>query len=108
MEPTTHNCHNCQEHPAQGGDPMQGYVVLGDAPALMKVLEDVFTDEFMQANSRFESFEGFQFSSAVMVNWQADTIVYAPLLLDAFVRESTQFQNWDEMVRAAVQKRYHS
>ena len=35
---------------------MQGYVVLGDAPALMKVLEDVFTDEFMQANSRFESF----------------------------------------------------
>lgn len=108
MEPTTHNCHNCQEHPAQGGDPMQGYVVLGDAPALMKVLEDVFTDEFMQANSRFESFEGFQFSSAVMVNWKADTIVYAPLLLDAFVKESTRFGSWDEMVRTATELRYHS
>ena len=87
---------------------MQGYVVLGDAPALMKVLEDVFTDEFMQANSRFESFEGFQFSSAVMVNWKADTIVYAPLLLDAFVKESTRFGDWDEMVRTATQLRYHS
>lgn len=108
MEPTTHNCHNCQERPAQGGDPMQGYVVLGDAPALMKVLEDVFTDEFMQANSRFESFEGFQFSSAVMVNWKADTIVYAPLLLDAFVKESTRFDSWDEMVRTATELRYHS
>ena len=108
MEPTTHNCHNCQEHPAQGGDPMQGYVVLGDAPALMKVLEDVFTDEFMQANSRFESFEGFQFSSAVMVNWKANPIVYAPLLLDAFVKESTRFGDWDEMVRTATQLRYHS
>ena len=87
---------------------MQGYVVLGDAPALMKVLEDVFTDEFMQANSRFESFEGFQFSSAVMVNWKADTIVYAPLLLDAFVKESTRFGSWDEMVRTATELRYHS
>ena len=107
MEPTTHNCHNCQEHPAQGGDPMQGYVVLGDAPALMKLLEDIFTDEFMQQHTRFENFDGFKFSSAVMVNWKADTIVYAPLLLDSFVKESTQFSNWDEMVRAATSLRYH-
>ena len=105
MEPTTHNC---QERPAQGGDPMQGYVVLGDAPALMKLLEDVFTDAFMRENSRFDNFDGFKFSSAVMLNWQAETIVYAPLLLDAFVRESTCFQSWDEMVRAAVEQRYHN
>ena len=42
-----------------------------------------------------------------MVNWKADTIVYAPLLLDSFVKESTQFSNWDEMVRAATSLRYH-
>ena len=85
----------------------QGYVFLGNAPELMKLLEDIFTDDFMQQHTRFESFDGFKFSSAVMVNWKADTIVYAPLLLDSFVKESTQFSNWDEMVRSATSQRYH-
>ena len=65
----------------------QGYVFLGNAPELMKLLEDIFTDDFMQQHTRFENFDGFKFSSAVMVNWKADTIVYAPLLLDSFVKE---------------------
>ena len=86
----------------------QGYVTLTDAPELMKLLEDIFTDEFMQRNTRFENFDGFKFSSAVMVNWKADTIVYAPLLLDSIVKERTQFTHWDEMVRAATSLRYHS
>lgn len=85
----------------------QGYVSLTNAPELMKLLEDIFTDEFMQQHTRFENFDGFKFSSAVMVNWKADTIVYAPLLLDSFVRESTQFGDWDEMVRTATSLRYH-
>lgn len=85
----------------------QGYVSLTNAPELMKLLEDIFTDEFMQQHTRFENFDGFKFSSAVMVNWKADTIVYAPLLLDSFVRESTQFSDWDEMVRTATSQRYH-
>ena len=42
----------------------QGYVFLGNAPELMKLLEDIFTDEFMQQNTRFENFDGFKFSSA--------------------------------------------
>lgn len=84
----------------------QGYVFLENAPELMKLLEDVFTDEFMKQHTRFENFEGFKFSSAVMVNWNADTIVYAPLLLDSFVKESTRFSNWDEMVRSATSLRY--
>lgn len=85
----------------------QGYVFLENAPELMKLLEDVFTDEFMKKHTRFENFDGFKFSSAVMVNWKADTIIYAPLLLDSFVKESTQFANWDEMVRSATSQRYH-
>ena len=85
----------------------RGYVFLDNAPELMKLLEDIFTDEFMQQHTRFESFEGFQFSSAVILNWKADTIVYAPLLLDSFVKESTQFADWDEMVRSATSLRYH-
>jgi flavorubredoxin len=65
----------------------------------MRLLEDIFTDDFMQEYTRFESFEGFRYSSAVMVNWKADTLIYAPPLLDAFVKESTDFATWDEMVR---------
>ena len=89
-------------------NPNQGYVFLDNAPELMNLLEDIFTDAFMQAHTRFENFDAFQFSSAVMVNWKAETIVYAPLLLDSFVRESTDFPGWDEMVRAAADQRYHN
>lgn len=85
----------------------RGYVFLDNAPELMKLLEDIFTDAFMQQHTRFESFEGFRYSSAVILNWKADTLIYAPLLLDAFVRESTQFGDWDEMVRTATRLRYH-
>ena len=52
------------------------------------------------------AFEGFRYSSAVMVNWKADTLIYAPPLLDAFVKESTDFATWDEMVRSATGLRY--
>ena len=86
----------------------KGFVFLENAPELMRLLEDIFTDAFMQAHTRFENFDAFQFSSAVMVNWKAETIVYAPLLLDSFVRESTDFPGWDEMVRAAADQRYHN
>ena len=67
----------------------KGFVFLENAPELMRLLEDIFTDDFMQEYTRFESFEGFRYSSAVMVNWKADTLIYAPPLLDAFVKEST-------------------
>ncbi len=89
-------------------NPNQGYVFLDNAPELMKLLKDIFTDEFMQQHTRFDNFEGFQFSSAVILNWKADTLIYAPPLLDAFVKESTQFGDWDEMVRTATQLRYCS
>ncbi|NCB63416.1 MAG: hypothetical protein EOM52_07345 [Clostridia bacterium] len=80
---------------------------LEHAPELVRLLEDVFTDAFMREHTRFESFEGFRYSSAVMVNWKADTLIYSRLLLDSFVRESTDFASWDEMVRAATARRYH-
>ena len=85
----------------------KGFVFLENAPELMRLLEDIFTDDFMQEYTRFESFEGFRYSSAVMVNWKADTLIYAPPLLDAFVKESTDFATWDEMVRTATGLRYH-
>lgn len=71
-----------------------------------KTLEDIFTDEFMKENSSFESFEAFQYSSAVFLNWKSDTLVYNEDVFDAFVRESTRFSGWDEMVRTAADLRF--
>ena len=60
----------------------------------------------MQKYTNFDNFEGFQYSSAVITNWNADTMVYARLLMDNFVKESTQFQTWDEMVMKASDEKF--
>ena len=84
------------------------FVRLTDGQKLFALLEDIFTDDFMRKFTRFQTFEGFRYSSAVIVNWRADTIIYSQTLLDHFVRESTQFSDWDEMVRCATQMRFHT
>lgn len=74
-----------------------------DYPQEMKdLLDKIFTDTFMQANSRFQSFEGFRYSSAVFVNWNADQLVYDDMVFNNFVKESTRFSTWDDMVLAAT------
>ena len=74
-----------------------------DYPQEMKdLLDQIFTDTFMQANSRFQSFEGFRYSSAVFVNWNADQLVYDDVVFNNFVKESTRFSTWDDMVLAAT------
>lgn len=85
-----------------------GFVYIDDAPKVMKLLNDIFTSEFMTRHTKFQSFEGFRYSSAVIVNWDAGRIVYNDALLDRFVQESTEFPSWDAMVRTATQARYHS
>ena len=71
------------------------------AKRLKEQLGRMFTDNFMKEHTRFQSFEAFRYSSAVLLNWDADTWIYSPELLDLFVRESTDFFNWEEMIRAA-------
>ena len=66
------------------------------------LLERIFHDDFMRRHTRFQSFEGFRYSSAVFVNWTSDQMIYDEEVFDNFVRESTEFQSWDEMVRTAV------
>ena len=47
-----------------------------DYPQEMKdLLMQIFDDSFMQANTRFQSFEGFRYSSAVFVNWNSDCLI---------------------------------
>ena len=74
-----------------------------DYPQELKdLLTRIFTDEFMQANTRFQSFEGFRYSSAVFVNWNSDQLIYDDVVFNNFIRESSRFSDWDEMVRAAT------
>lgn len=76
-----------------------------DAPAEFKqYLKDIFTDEFMQTETNFKTFDGFQFSSAVFVNWKSDTMVYNKEVFDRFVGESTNFSSWEEMVCTAADR----
>lgn len=85
---------------------MQGYVYVDMDEKTKWLLAEIFTDEFMKENTNFDNFEGFQYSSAVIANWKSDRMVYARLLMDNFVQESTRFQSWDEMVMAAADARF--
>lgn len=74
-----------------------------DYPQEMReLMERIFHEDFMQAHTRFQSFEGFRYSSAVFVNWNAEQLIYNEEALDNFVRESTRFASWDEMVCTAT------
>ncbi len=78
-----------------------------DYPQEMKdLLANIFSDDFMQAHTRFQSFEGFRYSSAVFVNWNADQLIYDDVVFNNFVKESTQFSSWDDMVRAATDQHF--
>ena len=71
-----------------------------------EILNDVFTDDFMRENTNFKNFEAFKYSSAVITDWTAPRLVYSKLLLDGFVKESTKFESWDEMVVVATDKKF--
>ena len=76
------------------------------SPDLRKTLQTIFSDDFMKANTNFSTFEGFQFSSAVFVNWKSDIMVYDEDVLNNFVKESTRFSTWDEMVQTATDQAF--
>lgn len=85
---------------------MDGYISLKAGTEFWNLLDMVFTDEFMQKHTNFKNFEYFRYSSAVMVNWGGDYMVYPETVFNNFVIESTQFQTWDEMVMKAADERF--
>lgn len=78
------------------------FVYVDYPPEFRELLGKIMNDAFMAENTQFPSFEGFRYSSAVFVNWNADQLVYNEEVFNNFVRESTRFENWDEMVHAAT------
>ena len=85
---------------------MTDYVVIDTDENFRELLNKVFTDEFMQKYTEFENFEGFKYSSAVMANWDSDQMIYSQTVFDNFVKESTQFTSWDEMVKTATDEKF--
>ena len=83
-----------------------GYVRIEADEKFRKLLTVIFTDDFMKRNTNFANFEGFKYSSAVITNWNSERMVYARLLMDNFVRESTRFKSWEEMVMTACDERF--
>jgi hypothetical protein len=75
---------------------------------LKELLENAFTDAFMQENSNFEDFKSFQFSSAVFVTWNSDQLIYSKSLFDGFVAESTNFKSWEVMVKKGMELYFKS
>ena len=66
----------------------------------------MFDDDFMRKHTNFKSFDSFRYSSAVIVNWNAEDLIYYESLMDSFVKESTVFDSWDQMIRSAADIKY--
>ena len=85
---------------------MDDYVVVDTNEEFKKLLRTIFSDRFMKQYTAFENFEGFQYSSAVMTNQEADQMIYSKTVFDNFVKESTQFSSWDQMVMTATDQAF--
>lgn len=75
-------------------------------PELRKYINTIFTDEFMKKNTNFTCFMDFQSSSSVFLNWNSFLWVYNEEVFDGFVKESTRFSSWEEMVKAAADEAF--
>ena len=78
------------------------FVYVDYPPDFQELMGKIMNDGFMAENTRFPSFEGFRYSSAVFVNWNSDQLVYNEEVFNNFVKESTRFESWDEMVQTAA------
>lgn len=84
------------------------FVYVDYPPEFRELLGKIMSDAFMAENTQFQSFEGFRYSSAVFVNWNTDQLVYNEDVFNNFVKESTRFESWDEMVRTATDLYFQS
>ena len=84
----------------------EGYIRVPAGEEFWNLLNMIFTDAFMQKYTNFENFEYFRYSSAVMVNWSGEYMIYPETVFNHFIVESTQFRTWDEMVMKAADERF--
>ena len=82
------------------------YITVDNDERLKRLLREIFTDSFMQEHTNFQTLAHFKYSSAVICDWEAERMIYDEDLLTLFVKESTQFGSFDEMVRKATDEAF--
>lgn len=85
---------------------MDGYIRVKAGDDFWNLMDMIFTDQFMQKHTNFDSFEYFRYSSAVMVNWGGEYMIYPEKVFNNFIVESTEFSNWDQMVMTAADEKF--
>ena len=85
---------------------MDGYIRVKAGDDFWNLMDMIFTDQFMKKHTNFDSFEYFRYSSAVMINWGGEYMIYPEKVFNNFIVESTEFSNWDQMVMAAADERF--
>ncbi len=95
-------CRTCGFAGGKAGD----VCVIPSDTGIKDLLQEIMSDRFMREHTNFETFRHFRYSSAVILDWDAETWIYSERLLDNFVRESTEFSGWEEMVKKAADECY--
>lgn len=78
------------------------YITINNDEKIKNLLIYIFTDGFMKKYTNFDNFDYFKYSSAVICNWESEKMVYDEKLLNLFIKESTKFSTFDEMVKKAA------
>lgn len=62
---------------------------------------ELFTNEFMQENSKFSSIEEFQQEGNFVMNTEEDIRKIDQAQLDSFIQQNTKFASWNDMCKSA-------
>lgn len=82
------------------------YVRVPAGEKFWNLLDMIFTDEFMKKYTNFDNFDNFKYSSAVMVNWGQEYMIYSENVFNHFIVESTRFTTWNDMVMKAADEKF--
>jgi len=71
-------------------------------PVTMVSFKDLFTPSFMAKYTQFANFSELLIFGEFNVNSLEDFMALLDDKFDAFVKQTTQFENWEEMQKTAV------
>ena len=73
-----------------------------EKPVTMVSFKDLFTPSFMAKHTQFANFSELLICGEFKVNSLEEFMALLDEKFDAFVKQTTQFQTWEEMQSAAV------
>lgn len=73
-----------------------------EKPVTMVSFKDLFTPSFMAKYTQFANFSELLIFGEFNVNSLEDFMALIDEKFDAFIKQTTQFQNWEEMQSTAV------